>query len=261
MGFFDSTSTSNPSSGTSGAQTEEGDPTSITIAGTGKKSNVSVNVTNHVLTTDHGAIEGSFEVVEDSLEFAGGAFNRSLETVELALDKIEGASQDIKYFAAGSLELNERVLQAGLDAAGKALDFGEDIFSDALAATQTALFESRAAREDALEFGAGVLQQQGQFAAASLKAVQTSSSRAFDAIEDTTEQFGEFAAGTIQYIRESQIDGSVALSEQANKGLALISERTKSETTQSFDKLVKFAGISFAAVAALLLLTRTKAFA
>ncbi|MEW8346761.1 MAG: hypothetical protein AB2687_00490 [Candidatus Thiodiazotropha taylori] len=197
------------------------DDTSITnlgpISNTGKYGTIEVNVQS----TDYGAIDSAFELADNSLMFAGGAMSR-------ALDSSDAARNDALEFGAGAMvaafEEAERSRQMAAQAQHAAMQQVRETQAEANAMVRENTAQSisavRASTVDAMQFSAGAFQE---------------------------------AVSSIDESNEASLSSVIGFS---NDAIEYVANSTRSEASQSFDKLVKVTGYAAAAVAAAMFLPR-----
>lgn len=121
MGIFDSTAEDMAAAGESGAQTNDGSPLSINVAG-GKRAGFKNNVINLQTTeTDYGAIESAFDLGEEIADVLGDGVGDLVDTVgDISSDNLD------------SMDLLTDALSNGVDEFTDALEFMSNNNNDLL---------------------------------------------------------------------------------------------------------------------------------
>ncbi|MCU7841824.1 MAG: hypothetical protein KZQ94_20920 [Candidatus Thiodiazotropha sp. (ex Troendleina suluensis)] len=220
MGFFDRSSTQRSSTNSNAAlQTGEG---SIglnlsNVGGGGKYAKTDVNIS----MTDYGAVDRAFEAVDSVFEFAGGAVNR-------ALDSSDAARVDSLMFGAG--------------------------------AVQAAFAEAESARQESSRIQQLALRQVQESQAQANAMVRENTAQSIGAVRASTVDAMQFSAGAFQSalgsIEENNDRSMGSVIDFSNEAIEFVAESTRSEASQSFDKLVQTAGYAVAAMAAVTLIPK-----
>jgi hypothetical protein len=191
------------------------------ISNYGKYSRTDIDLT----MTDYGAIDQAFEFagqnMDDVLTFAGGAMSR-------ALDSSDAARIDSLEFGAGAMQAAFAEAEAARQESARAQAQAQAAIAHAQSEANAMVRENtaqsiaavRASSVDAMQFGAGAMQT-------ALTEIDESNDRAMGSVID-------FSNDAIEYVANA----------------------TKSEASQSFDKLVKVSGYAVGAIAAATLLPR-----
>lgn len=140
MGLFDSTAEDMAASGESGAQTQEGSPLSINVAG-GKRAAFKNNVINlQTVETDHGAIEAAFSLGEEMADVLGDGVGDLINAVNDisgdnldTIDLLAGTVTDLSADSVDSLEIVADVLSGGITELNDSLTFIANNNNDLLA--------------------------------------------------------------------------------------------------------------------------------
>ena len=199
--------------------------------------------------------------VNDSFTFAGGA----LTTVA---DLANKAREDAFLFSAGVLQNSQADIADQNEAV---LELGRELF----VIEQQNLEQTINAREnltrDALEFAAGNVQALQDTTGDALSAIDSAVTQAntfsadiaafaFQSSEQARNDALQFGAGSLEatlgLIAESTGNTLSSLADAQSTTIAAIGEQTKSESTQSLDKLIKVVGVSIAALAAVFVFSR-----
>lgn len=216
MGFFDRSSTSRSDIASNAALQTGEDSIGINLSNIGGSGKYAKTDVN-ISLTDYGAVDRAFEAVDSVFEFAGGAVQRVLNTSDAArVDSLE--------FGAGAmLAAFEESERARADAARARQEAAAQV-AQAQAAMQQNTAQTisavRASSQEALSFGAGAF-------TSALDQVDESHARSVGAVID-------FSNDAIEYVANS----------------------TRSEASESFDKLVITAGWAVAAIAAVTLIPK-----
>lgn len=132
--------------------------------------------------------------------------------------------------------------------AGESLDFAQGSLDDNLALAQENITFAQSTLRDGLEFGAGSLDLINQFALNALSGVSEFADATFEASNDERLLTARLQTETLATLTEAQAESIEA-----------ISESTRSEASESFDKLVKVAGLAVGAIALLFFFRRRAA--
>ncbi|MEW8131481.1 MAG: hypothetical protein AB2758_20705 [Candidatus Thiodiazotropha endolucinida] len=202
-----------------------------------KTSRSSVN-SNAALQTGEGSIGLNLSNVGGGGKYAKTDVNISL-TDYGAVDRAFEAVDSSFEFAAGAVS---RVLDSSDAARVDSLMFGAG-------AMQAAFEESERARQDAARTRQAAMHQ-----------IEQTQERAHQLVRENNAQALQFSAGAFQAAL-SEVDASHARSvgtviDFSNDAIEYVAESTKSEASQSFDKLVKTAGWAVGAMAVVQLLPR-----
>ena len=219
-----------------GAITEIGDATEDALL-------FSAGALQEATAFSEGAVQSSFEFSQqtvdsaiaasetariDSLEFAAGVLQQSASDRQVATDVVTQTQQDAFLFSAGALNEASGIIEGGLEAVDKAVG----------RANQLAI----QSQENALVFSAGALQE----SLGSSEELQRQTLGIVSSITDKAlTNIGDSTANTLSSLAEAQ-----------SKTIAQIGETSKSESAQSFDRLVKLAGGAFIALGLLVFIMR-----
>jgi len=140
VSLFSSSSKSNPKSGSTGAQTQEGEAISVNIIG-GKYTTSDVIINNQ--TTDHGAIEGAFSLADDVLDFAettaSAAHLATQETLLSGERNLSTAAGLVESVSNNSLLSTRETLLTGERNLNSAIGLVEGLSNNSLISTREAL--------------------------------------------------------------------------------------------------------------------------
>ena len=134
MGFFDSKSESTPSSSTSGAQTQMGDPVSISISG--KKVSSKLQVVNNVVNSDYGAIGAALNFADQVSARDSQLALREIDSAERAAGRILSTGDNFaRSLVSAGDNFGSNVISAARDVSGQILSQTQAqsvLFSDAV---------------------------------------------------------------------------------------------------------------------------------
>jgi hypothetical protein len=227
MGIFDRSSTRKSDTSSNAALQTGENSTGVNlsgIGGSGKYAQTNVDIR----LTDYGAVDRAFEAVDSSFEFAAGAVSRALESSD-------AARVDSLMFGAGAMQA---------------------AFDESERARQAAYQESERARADA----ARARQLAAQQVASAQAALQTNTAQSISAVRAAGQEALSFGAGAFSAALD-QVDASHERSvgsviDFSNDAIEYVANSTRSEASESFDKLVKAAGWAVAAIAAVTLIPK-----
>ncbi len=239
----------------------------------------SVGTTIDISTTDLGSVGRSFQLVDDFIGealdfiedeaesnrillggagsallaeaennriFAGNVIDRAFDETEYnrlfsagVVDKAFEENDNNRLFAAQAIEQNAAASAAANDQA----------FAFAGQATTKAIDTISASTEKAFDFiGQGYTTALGALAsdtAASYDFINTNQDRTFTLYNKVVDESGNLLNGLTSFTKDLLTDQS-----KTNAAtISAVSEATRSDATQSFDKLVKWAALAFGAVA------------